>query len=1193
MNNKFTSRFANSLALIVSLFFISPKAQAQCITSTAGPYIMPSTTWQTIALNDVQYLTFDAQAGCQYTFSFCQQGGSYMWEDPYLTISDMFDNPLAANDDWCGLGSELMWTCPSTGMYKIHNANFTCVPGPDTRVLAYWSSCDPPACSGMPVAGTSTSTATTFACEGSANLSLTGYTFGSGLQYQWEYSTDGGTNWFALGSVQTNPAISSGTITQTTQFHCIVTCTNSSQSATSTPVTVTVTGPNTGVTTAVPLIICNGGTTTLSLTGGTTTGVNYQWQSSPDNTIYTNISGGTIPVYTTSALTSPTYFQASLTCTVNGLTATSAPILVDTLPSAAPAVNPTSLSVACGSPANLSATPVTGGTIAWYTQLVGGTPVVVGDNVTVFPTATTTYYAENSIQTEIQGINTTGAVIIDHLAETGWDYGGIAASADYIYYTGDMNTGRFNKSDLSGGTSLNFREGFFGDQANGQLWQMSSNWTLGSSFWAFDNFDRLYELDQNLQITGTVVMLSQSIYINYGSFIAPGEGYVLVFDGTTTVFHVDLNTGVVTTLNSSITGFTYYWTNSWASYGWAEFDGTDYHIVFREDWPSNNISRFNVTSSTINVLQAFTNLSNMATIVYDPPTNRMYFHHNGASQFGGTNETLGFVATTSSPGCGNNDRTPVVVTVTPGPTPTITPTGTTNICTGDNFTFTASQGASYQWYLNGNPISGATSMTYSASLAGNYTVQVTSSLGCVGTSVASELTVNAGLPLSVNVVPTPNDTICVGTIVNFNATPTNGGTGPSYQWKKNGVNVGINSSLYTGAGLLDGDVIEVVVTAGTNICTSTPTATSPAITMSVHTNTVPSVTISANPGTTACADDPVTFTPNPTNGGTTPTYQWTVNGINVGTGASYTAGAGTLSSGDVVAVVMTPSLICSSPSTAGANVNMVIDPLVTPAVTIAASSVNVCQGEPVTFTATDNAPGGTYQWYVNGNPSGPNNAVYTYAPGFNDVVTLDFTPPLAGCYDNITVSSNSVGPIAVTPGLPTMATASASTTGTAEGTLVTVYANLFNFNTNFTIDWYINSVFYATTSVPYVTFVKGPGQDVVYGICNNTGSGCYLTATTNTVTIEGWPTSVASTVQTGNIEVYPNPFSKEIVVKGLADGDKVILFNMLGQTLQEWNVEKAQDEYKIQINDMAAGSYLLNIRDKDGNFKDMKKLQKM
>ena len=57
---------------------------------------------------------------------------------------------------------------------------------------------------------------------------------------------------------------------------------------------------------------------------------------------------------------------------------------------------------------------------------------------------------------------------------------------------------------------------------------------------------------------------------------------------------------------------------------------------------------------------------------------------------------------------------------------------------------------SYQWMLNGNPISGATSSTYSinpvaASHAGNYTVVVTNSCGSVTSNVA---TINVNSPLN-------------------------------------------------------------------------------------------------------------------------------------------------------------------------------------------------------------------------------------------------------------------------------------------------------------------------------------------------------------------------------------------------------------------------------------------------------------
>jgi hypothetical protein len=1057
---------------------------------------------------------------------------------------------------------------------------------PATGQVYRWS--PPPPCTGTPNAGTATVATSSFPCEGSTTLGLTGNTIATAFEYQWQYSTDN-VSWSNLGGVQTNIAASTGTITQTTYFRAIVTCTSSTLSDTSNSAVVTITAPVPGSASATPPLICSGGTSIISLLGATTAGVNYQWQSSTDNVSFTNVSG-TGSTYSTPAISTPTYYQAILTCAGNGLTSTSTSALVDTLSSAAPPVNPSSLSVACGSPAILSATPVTGGTIAWYTQSVGGTPVATGNTVYMYPNANTTYYAENSIPVSVTGISTTGATIIDHYNETGWDYSTLTASSNYIYYTGGFSTGRYNKSDLSGGTVLNFREGFFGDLSTGQLWQLSNSWYLGGSFSGWDVVENLYALDESLNPTGTIVTLSQAIYMGWGSFIAPGHGFVILYDGFD-FYHVELSSGIVTYLGMS-SGFLPYMTSSFASSGWAEFDGSSYNVVFREDWPSQNISKYNIASQTVTVLQSFTDLSNMATIIYDQPTSRMYFHHTGASQFGGVSETLGYLSVTATGSCGNNARTPVQVTVTPGPLPTINPTGTVNICGSGSQLLTASAGAAYQWYENGNPISGAINQTYSTSTAGNFTVEVTTNLGCTSISLPTTVTVTPPQVPSVSVVPSPNDTSCIGQMVNFNATPTNAGTNPSYQWKKNGLNVGINSPLYTGTGLVTGDMIEVVMTVGTGACVTTNTANSNVITMTVQANTVPAVTIAASPGTNACVDDIVTFTATPTNGGTTPAYQWTINGLNAGTNSpTLTVPAGQLSSGDVVNVVMTPSLICSSPATASNSVAMTVSPLTSPTVSIAASSMNICQGDPVTFTATDNAPGGSYQWYINGIPSGPNSANYTFSPGFTDVVTVDFTPPAAGCYDNITVGSNSVS-VTVTPGLPTSADIM-SVGSTTEGAMVTIYANLFNFNTNFTIDWYINSALYTTTTVPFMSYVKGAGTDVIWAVVNNSGTGCYLSSNSDTISINGWPTSVANISGAGGIEVFPNPFNNQLTIKGLADGDQIVLYNMLGQTLKEWKLEKVADEQQIMINDLASGSYLLNIKDKDGNFRDMKKLQKL
>ena len=80
---------------------------------------------------------------------------------------------------------------------------------------------------------------------------------------------------------------------------------------------------------------------------------------------------------------------------------------------------------------------------------------------------------------------------------------------------------------------------------------------------------------------------------------------------------------------------------------------------------------------------------------------------------------------------------PTTVTVNPTPaTPTITPGGPTTFCAGGSVTLTSSSASGNQWYLDGNPIGGATSQTYIATAIGTYTVVVTASgllLGRLGT----------------------------------------------------------------------------------------------------------------------------------------------------------------------------------------------------------------------------------------------------------------------------------------------------------------------------------------------------------------------------------------------------------------------------------------------------------------------------
>ena len=117
--------------------------------------------------------------------------------------------------------------------------------------------------------------------------------------------------------------------------------------------------------------------------------------------------------------------------------------------------------------------------------------------------------------------------------------------------------------------------------------------------------------------------------------------------------------------------------------------------------------------------------------------------------------------------------------------------------------------------------------TATGSPSGNITNASTSA---TTKNVAASGTVTTSVTPSVSVSGTSS--ICSGTSVTFTATPTNGGPGPSYQWNKNGTNVGTNSTTYTNAALVNGDVVSVAMTAN-NTCQTSSTANGNSITMQV------------------------------------------------------------------------------------------------------------------------------------------------------------------------------------------------------------------------------------------------------------------------------------------------------------------------------------------------------------------------
>jgi len=317
------------------------------------------------------------------------------------------------------------------------------------------------------------------------------------------------------------------------------------------------------------------------------------------------------------------------------------------------------------------------------------------------------------------------------------------------------------------------------------------------------------------------------------------------------------------------------------------------------------------------------------------------------------------VATNTTTTCTNNMIGAVSVVVNPLPT-AFSVTGGGNYCAGGGGVHVGISGShtgiNYQLFEGSSTIGSAVPGSGSGldfglrTSAGSYTVVATDgSTGCVNHMSGSAVVAVNPLPAVYNVVG--GGSYCA--------------EGAGVHIGLNGSNAGINYQLYNSIGASGAAVpgsggpldLGLKTAAGTYTVVALNAATgcsgnmAGSATVSITPLVTPGVTVASSGGDTLCAGNFTAFTASVTNGGSTPAYQWMVNGIVGGVGSSYSY---IPSNGDNIVVTVTSSAPCATPSTVTSSaMTLVVNSSETPAVSVFADPGNeVCQGQSVSFTAT-------------------------------------------------------------------------------------------------------------------------------------------------------------------------------------------------------------------------------------------------
>ena len=739
-----------------------------------------------------------------------------------------------------------------------------------------------------------------------------------------------------------------------------------------TPLTPCSGTPAPGATASTATAICNNVNFTLSLPAIVNSGFTYQWQSSPVNSGFTNITGATSASLTTSQ-TAATYYQCVVTCTSSSSSATSTPIQVTV----------TTLCNYCVADNTFGCTDgdeITNVTFAGINNTTGcaGDAGGYNDYTTISGNVVTGSAYPITISTGTGGglTNEGVAVWIDY------NQNGIFETTEYVYnsYSG-ADPATYNGSitipltALTGTTRMRVRCEFnsapintdvcddlsFGETEDYTINITSTSATIdmGSSSVSAPT---VHCYTSTETVSATVENFSTSA-INLATNPVTVNCTVTGANPNNTTFTpIVLNTGTIAAGGTQVVTFSTTYNMS----GAGTYVITSYTSISGDASALNDTTRTTYTRAANPTVIGNASVNPICSGLSDTLTGGgavSYAWSGGVTDgtaFNATTTTTYTVTGTDANGCTNTST----ATVTVNQLPAVTGAASLNpICAGLNDTLRGSGATSYVW--SGGITDGT---AFAVNGTATYTVTGTDGNGCVNTSTAT-ITITPATTTPVAIIG--SDSICGGSSGNYYVAAVSSAT--SYTWTL--------PSGWVGTSITDSISVSSVTTSGTISVTADNTCgSSTAQTLNVTAGAVlaqPSsilgVTHLCDSSSTAYA---VTTDPNATS------YTWTLPSGWSGTSTTSTITATASTTSGVISVTANSGCGSSTPSTLNVVGNTI------PTVTVS-SFGTVCDNVAAFTLSGGNPTGGNYSGTgVNSNIFDPATSgdgtfmlTYTYASG--------------------------------------------------------------------------------------------------------------------------------------------------------------------------------------------------------------------